>query len=249
MENSTGKEGYKSTIQVLLCTSRSSGKQWSFFSAVHFFFSITAILGNALILAALHRESSLHPPSKLLYRCLAVTDLLVGLITEPSMAFNHTFLITEGRLSDHCFYTAAIATVSFTIFSAVSLLTMTAISLDRLLALLLGLRYRLMVTQGRVQALVIFFWILSMSFASMSFWKYTIPKRVIQKDSVYCNMDSSYVSGLLFAIQSSDSCHYKLRIISSSWCHLAFNSNSCLFKFVFKLSSLLLEDQWSKARS
>ena len=56
------------------------------FSAVNIFFSITAILGNSLILVALHKESSLHPPSKLLYRCLATTDLLVGLVNQPLYA-------------------------------------------------------------------------------------------------------------------------------------------------------------------
>ena len=56
------------------------------FSAVNILLSITAILGNSLILAALHKESSLHPPSKLLYRCLATTDLLVGLVSQPLYA-------------------------------------------------------------------------------------------------------------------------------------------------------------------
>ena len=52
------------------------------FSAVHILLSITAFLGNTLILVALHKESSLHPPSKLLYCCLATTDLLVGLVNR-----------------------------------------------------------------------------------------------------------------------------------------------------------------------
>ena len=47
------------------------------------FLSITASLGNALILVALRKESSLHPATKLLFRCLAVTDLCVGLISRP----------------------------------------------------------------------------------------------------------------------------------------------------------------------
>ena len=50
------------------------------FSAVNILLSI---LGNCLILVALHKESSLHPPSKLLYSCLATTDLLVGLVNHP----------------------------------------------------------------------------------------------------------------------------------------------------------------------
>ena len=53
------------------------------FLAVYILLSITAFAGNSLILVALYKESSLHPPSKLLYRCLATTDLLVGLIVQP----------------------------------------------------------------------------------------------------------------------------------------------------------------------
>ena len=44
---------------------------------------ITAVLRNILILVALHIETSLHPPSKLLYRNLAVTDFCGGTIAEP----------------------------------------------------------------------------------------------------------------------------------------------------------------------
>ena len=52
-------------------------------SALNIFLSITAFLGNTLVLVALHREISLHPSSKLLYRNLAITDLCVGIIAEP----------------------------------------------------------------------------------------------------------------------------------------------------------------------
>ena len=160
----------------MFCTARSSGKHWFFVSAINILFSFTAIVGNTLILIALHKQSSLHPPSKLLYRCLAVTDRLAGLIVGPSNALHNSLVASEQRLTDMCFYSAAISTVSFTILSAVSLLTITAISVDRLLALLLGLRYRHIVTLRRVLAFVFVFWITSITFASMSFWKYEIPK-------------------------------------------------------------------------
>ena len=58
-----------------------------------FFFSITPFLGNTLILVALHKETSLHPPSKLLYRNLAITDLCVAIIVEP---------LTVAYLLDFC---------------------------------------------------------------------------------------------------------------------------------------------------
>lgn len=41
---------------------------------------LLAIVGNVLILVAL-KDALLHPPSKLLLRCLATTDLFVGLIS------------------------------------------------------------------------------------------------------------------------------------------------------------------------
>ena len=57
--------------------------QLTFISVLNSFLSITTFLGNALILVALRKESSLHPPSKILLRSLATTDLCVGLIVEP----------------------------------------------------------------------------------------------------------------------------------------------------------------------
>ena len=175
MENSSAIRKYKS-IHFLLCRAHSSGKHWAFLSAVNFFFSITAIFGNTLILAALHKESSLHPPSKLLYRCLAITDLLVGIISGPSLAGYDALLAKEKHLTNLCFYFATISAVSFTILSAVSLLTMTTISVDRLLALLLGLSYRHIVTLRRVRALVSSYWILSLAFAMMMIWEFTFAE-------------------------------------------------------------------------
>lgn len=57
-----------------------------FLSALHIVVSITATLGNALTFAALHKQhkfTSIHPPTRLSFRCLAVTDLFVGLIVQP----------------------------------------------------------------------------------------------------------------------------------------------------------------------
>ena len=54
-----------------------------FFPAANILLSITAFLGNSLILVAHQKETSLHPLSKFLYRCLATADLLVGLVNQP----------------------------------------------------------------------------------------------------------------------------------------------------------------------
>ena len=52
-------------------------------SGINVALSITATLRNALILVALHKESSLNPPSNLFLRCLAFSDLCVGLVAQP----------------------------------------------------------------------------------------------------------------------------------------------------------------------
>ena len=176
MENSSAITEHKKTIQMRLCTLHPPGGQLTYLSSINIFVAITAILGNTLILVALHKGSSLHPPSKLLYRCLATTDLLVGLILEPSLTAYYVLLATEQGSSNICFHFVAIAAVSYTTLSAVSLLTMTTISLDRLLALLLGLRYRHIVTLRRVGALITFYWILSLGFAVMTNWEFALAK-------------------------------------------------------------------------
>lgn len=80
---------------------------------------------------------SLHPPSKLLLRCLATTDLLVGLVSQPLYIIYLLSLITtrEHGGNDLCVYSATLSTVSSSILCLVSLMTSTAISVDRLLAL------------------------------------------------------------------------------------------------------------------
>ena len=165
--NSTvgGMEGYK----VLLCSlSLVAGfqQQSISFSAINIFLSITAFLGNFLILVALNKESSLHPPSKLLYRSLATTDLLVGLVTQ-SLAATYWMSLVHEHWS-LCRYARGAAFVSGFVLSGVSLLTLTAISVDRLLALLLGIRYRQIVTLKRTCIITASFWILSVAAGSFS---------------------------------------------------------------------------------
>ena len=125
------------------------------FAFLNTFFSITATLGNILILIALNKVTSIRPPTKLLFRCLAVTDLCVGLITQP------LFIVTLLASSNVHEYVVGIQQASSVVLCGVSLLTSTAISVDRLLALSLGLRYRYVVTLRRVRALIISFWFLS----------------------------------------------------------------------------------------
>ena len=130
------------------------------FLAVDILLSITAFVGNSLILVSLYKESSLHPPSKLLYRCLATTDLLVGLVAQPLYATYWMSVFQEHW--SRCRYARDAGYVTGHVLILVSLMTMTAISVDRLLALLLGLRYKQIVTLKRTYIIVTTFWVFNL---------------------------------------------------------------------------------------
>ena len=169
LKNFTEDENHKTVLE-LFCSAefvRGVESELIFLSALNIFFSVTAFLGNTLILVALHKETSLHPPSKLLYRNLAITDLCVGIIVEPLYVTNWTSVVKERW--DVCYYSIRTAAFSGYTLCVVSALTLTAISVDRLLALLLGLRYRQVVTYRRTCITVTGFWILSIVGASTIF--------------------------------------------------------------------------------
>ncbi|XP_074634580.1 melanocyte-stimulating hormone receptor-like [Acropora palmata] len=123
-----------------------------FIFSFNVFLSFTATLGNTLILIALHKVSSIHPPTKCLLRCLAITDFCVGVIVQPLFV---AFLMELARANWRILY-LTLSTFNFT-FCGFSFATATAISVDRLLALFLGLRYRHTVTLRRVRCLVVCF--------------------------------------------------------------------------------------------
>ena len=77
---------------------------------------------------------------------------------------------------DLCVYSADVGAVSFTVLTTVSLETLTAISVDRLLALMLGLRYRQVVTLRRVKAIAVCLWIPSIAYALILFREYYAAK-------------------------------------------------------------------------
>ena len=130
------------------------------FAGLNIFLAITASLGNALILIALHKVTFIYPPSKLLLRCLAVTDLLVGLISQPFYVIFLVSLNTKMN-TDHLRAIDHIDQFLFSLLPQVSVLVLAAISVDRLLALFLGLRYRHTVTLRRVWLVVVCFWSIS----------------------------------------------------------------------------------------
>ena len=103
--------------------------------SLNIFLAITATLGNTLNLIVLHKVSSIHPPTKFLLCCMAMTDFCVGVIVQPLFA---AFLMEIASGNWYILY-MTLSTLNFT-FCGFSLTAATFISVDRLLALLLGMR-------------------------------------------------------------------------------------------------------------
>jgi len=190
--NLSADEKHKA-VQQLFCPSNLPAAeihgQLTLLSVLNIFLSITSFLGNALILVALRKESSLNSPSKLLLRCLAVTDLCVGLISEP-VAVTYWMFVLSDRWNI-CPYLSAASLISGGMLSGVSLMTMTAISVDRLLALLLGLRYRQVVTLKRTYMIVITLWVLPAAIITTFFWNFLITLLLIVIAESLCLVTST----------------------------------------------------------
>ena len=168
--NLTG-DGQQKTLEHFTCSPDLTAVlhgQLIFISVLHSFLSVTAFLGNALILVALHKESSLHPPSKLLLRSLTTTDLCVGLISEPLAVAHKMSVLNE--YWNICPYLSAATLLTAYILCGVSVATLAELSVDRLLALLLGLRYRQVVTLKRTYLVVITTWSIAAAFSALWFW-------------------------------------------------------------------------------
>ena len=161
--NFTGDGKEKKAEQLFGCSEAFTGEirheSLIFLSVFNAFLSITAILLNTLILVSLRKVSSLHPPTKLLLRNLATTGLFVGLISEPLAVVYWTFLMKKHW--NICRYAFLLSLITGYLLCGVSLFTVTAMSVDKLLALSLGLRYRQIVTLKRTSVVVALFWLVS----------------------------------------------------------------------------------------
>lgn len=179
----------RAATQELFCTKGSYRAYDKLLIAeVNIILSITAFVGNFVIIVALQKVSSTRPPSKLLLGCLASTDLCVGRITQPLFVA----YIMSPEHSMLCQYLSIVLNRLSVIFGGVSLTTLTVISVDRLLALLLGLRYRQVVTLRRVQTYVVMSWFFSIVTTLTSSYDERITRSITCTGTILCIVTSIF---------------------------------------------------------
>lgn len=127
---------------------------------------LISISGNALVLAAIIRTPSIRSCSVIMLCSLAVTDFLVGSVAQPLFIANE---LTASR------YIASMSEITAFVLCGVSHCTMTAISVERFIALRYPMKYHSAgTTKWRVIYLsIIFVWIFNILFAGFYFWQWT----------------------------------------------------------------------------
>ena len=168
---------------------RGEGKEVIYILVVSVLLGITAIVGNTLILIALHKNTSLHQPSKALLRNLVASDLSFGFVQLVHGALG-IFILQ--RWWQMCHLTLLVNGIASSISTTVSLWTITAISADRLLALLLKLRYRQVVTINKVYTVALASWVNGISSATLWIFSFLAWKVLLGTNIAVCLITSAY---------------------------------------------------------
>ena len=161
-----------------------------------FIIMILAIVGNLIVLAATWIERNLHQPSKYFIACLAVADLLVGILSCPFLLYKH---INKRSV-------ASIYLCRFFIWidiaaESVSIYTLTFISFDRYLKISKPLKYYSLMTTSKSFVVVCVVWLIGTVWATFGLFPYA-GKEVIYIDSIEgCRNDNVifYTASSIFA--------------------------------------------------
>ena len=125
----------------------------------------TSIIGNALVLVAILRTPSLRSVPSTIFLCsLAITDFLVGLVVQPVYIANKLHHSTGGPL-------AKVEDFMTFFLCGVSLATITAISLDRYLALHYHVTYANLMTTKCAMNASASLWFVSILLPCLKVWK------------------------------------------------------------------------------
>lgn len=158
---------------------------WYIFSSVvDAVFTVTATFINLIVLVAIRRTPSLHSPSHTLLFGLALSDLGVGLIVHPLFFIQILGKVTRNK---DLFCEAGIAVeITANALCIISLLTVTAVSLDRYLALKLHLRYKQLITIKRVTLVIGVIWLVGSFIGSLWLYKPEMVKLSVMATIALC---------------------------------------------------------------
>ena len=160
---------------------------------------LLSIVGNALVLAAILRTPSLRSPSTVFLCSLAVSDLLVGLVVQP--------VYVAYELKQVLALLLVRRPLTFAAYG-VSLCTMAAISVDRLLALRYHMRYPNLMTTKRAVYTIAILWFTSIFSMCLGYWDMYIYLSTTVVGVAICILISTYSYVRIYRIVR----HHQLQI-------------------------------------
>lgn len=158
--------------------------------AINVLLSYTAITLNTITILAL-RKTSLSSPLKTLLLSLAVSDLGVGLLVQPLYVASFV-MESEGNSSASYNFVIKSYDMIVVFLCVASFLGVTALSVDRFLAIHLHLRYQAIVTHKRVVASVVSIWVLSAVISQTALRIRKVTFLMFGTISVICLISSAY---------------------------------------------------------
>ena len=153
---------------------------------------LISILGNALVLAAIRRTPSIRSTPHMIMLCsLAVSDFLVGLIAQP-------IYIAEQLTEDRFIHQVSVM-IGYCL-SGVSFLTITAITVDRFMALHYHMRYATLVTEYRAKYTLIIIWLINLLGSALTFWKTRVHSLATGIIAILCLLICTFFTSEFIAL-------------------------------------------------
>jgi len=137
--------------------------------AVNIPLAITSIIGNSLVLHAVWKTSTLRSPSVVLLCGLALSDLAVGAVVQPFFIAKDLIGLLSHDQSLKTLFLRIYNVLAFYV-CGISLFTIAAISMDRLVAIQKPLRYPSLVTIPRVRCVLLAVWTTCAILVNAQFW-------------------------------------------------------------------------------
>ena len=135
---------------------------------------LSAIMLNSISIHAIRKTSSLQKTMKIMLLILAVSDLGVGLLVCPLAIVITTLEMTSNTQNNPAYKVIfTLFQVPLNLFYYATFFGVTALSVERFLAIFFHLRYQELVTYKRVVAAVISIWISCAFLSCIKFW--TVP--------------------------------------------------------------------------
>jgi hypothetical protein len=150
----------------------------------------TALL-NGLIILTIWRKPCLQKPSNIFLCNLAISDFVVAVVAVPASTMLKAMELRGDNAKTVCIFGYSVGAVA-SAFSALSLFTITAATVDRFLAIHLHLRYATVMTTRRVITTCIGLWLAAVFVPLSAFVGLTAYRTTLLASSVACIVVMAY---------------------------------------------------------